>query len=221
MARRRGRRTPRRSPRAPDATYLVDGGAIPFFWAPLLADLAIKQWVEPRSTPLWFDPDEGGAPSEDARDLPAWTVTAGALALGAVIVADRGDPDRWDHTKGLAESLATTGLATGLLKIGFGRHRPDRDPMDDSDDGRRSFPSGHTSRSAAALTYVGLYAGAHLLEDEPAGWQVAAYAGLAAVQAAICVERVAHKRHHPGDTIAGTVLGAAISAAFFVWQERR
>lgn len=208
-----------------DASYLVDGGAVPLLWLPLAGSLVLSRWPEARRTPLGFDHDEGGAPSQRADELPAWVITAGAGVLG-VSMALGDDPSRHHHLKGLAQSLATTALVTKLGKAGFGRHRPDYDPLEPGDGGRRSFPSGHSAQAAAAAMYAGLYLRHHVFAElRPAGtlpwWEAATYGGLAALAGGVAYERVARDRHHASDVIAGGLIGAGTAFAIFTWQERR
>lgn len=208
-----------------DGWYFLDGGAVPLFWLPLAGALFVDQAVSPRPTPLGFDPDEGGAPSQRDREWPGWTVTAGVAVLGTVILIDD-EPSRWYHLKGFAQSVATTSLATKLLKASFGRHRPDRDAAANTSDGHRSFPSGHASESATALTYFALYLRGHGFDRwrEPGTvtwWEVATYAGLGVVAAGVSAERVVRDRHHVSDVVAGAALGAGTAAAIYWFQERR
>jgi membrane-associated phospholipid phosphatase len=207
-------------------SYLIDGGAIPLFWMPAIGSLVLSRWPEARDTPLGFDHDEGGAPSEIDEELPAWTIAAATGVLGVSILAGD-DPSRYHHVKGLAETTATATLAVKLGKVAFGRHRPDYDPREPGDGGRRSFPSGHATHAAAAAMYAGLYLRYHVFDDlRPDGstlpwWEGATYVGLAALVGGIAYERVDHNRHHKTDVLAGTLLGAGTAIAIFAYQERR
>jgi hypothetical protein len=203
-----------------DPSYLVDGGALPFLWLPLAASFAIDRYWEPRESPLGFSAREGGATSQRADEVHgAWvSVGAGAAAL-AVAVA--GDDSRWFHLKGFAQSVAVTSLLTASAKRLFGRHRPDYDGSDATD--ATSFPSGHASQTAAALTYLGLFLDQHVFERHAGTpwFEVASYLGLGALAVGVPAERVLRKRHHLSDVVAGSLLGAASSVGFFVFQERR
>jgi membrane-associated phospholipid phosphatase len=202
----------------PTPSYLVDGGAIPFLWLPALIGMAVSKWMDPRPEPLWFDADEGGLPPDDTVEVPDAAITVSALAIG-VAIAGRGDESRWFHVKGLAQGLEVTTLAVKLSKNPFGRHRPDRDPDADTADSHRSFVSGHASRSAATLTYLGLYLHQHVLERPST--RALVWTGLAVLQLAVSTERVIRRRHHVTDVIAGSVLGAATATIFYLWQEQR
>jgi membrane-associated phospholipid phosphatase len=208
-----------------ELSYLWDGGVVPFVYGTYLARYALEQAAEPPDQPRFFSADEGGEPSMKSRELPGMVVTAGSAIFGATIALDD-NPSRWFHLKGFAQGMATTAFLTGIGKNMVGRRRPDYDPTSIEEDGRRSFPSGHSSQALAAATYFGLYMYQHGFDRwrEPGTmpwWEGATYVGIAALAIAVPVERVLHNRHHATDALAGSVLGAATSAAFFVYQERR
>jgi membrane-associated phospholipid phosphatase len=208
-----------------ELSYLWDGGAVPFLYGTFAARIALEKMAEPPDSPRFFSADEGYKTSHKSRELPSVVVTAGAAVFGATIALDDNE-SRWFHLKGFAQGLATTALLTSVGKNAIGRHRPDYDPTSDEGDGNRSFPSGHASQALAAATYFGLYMYQHGFDRwrEPGTmpwWEGATYAGIAALAIAVPVERVVHNRHHATDALAGSVLGAATSAAFFVYQERR
>ena len=209
-----------------DASYLVDGGALPLFWIPLAGSLVINRWVDPRGEPLLFNKSEGGATSQRSDELPGWATTAGAAAMAATILVD-GDSSRWYHLKGFGEAVVTTSFLTASAKRIFGRRRPDYvGSSRDSYDGQKSFPSGHASQTAAAVTYFALYLHQHGFDrwrgdGELPWWEIGAYATLGAIAIAVPAERVWHKRHHLSDVVAGSLLGAAVSTGIFLWQEHR
>jgi len=209
-----------------DASYLFDGGAVPFFWVPLAGSLVINRWIDPRPEPFLFNQGEGGASSLRGSEVPGWVVSAGAGLAAATILVD-GDDSRWFHLKGFGEAIVTTSFLTASAKRIFGRHRPDYDGGDAAEyDGQKSFPSGHASQSAAAITYLALYLHAHVFDGwrepgETPWWEVTSYATLGALALAVPAERVLHKRHHLSDVVAGSLLGAAVSTGFFLWQEHR
>lgn len=208
-----------------DASYYWDGGALPFFWAALGADYALRGWGIPRETPLLFDADEGGQPRA-SWEIPNWAVRAGAGAVGLAIALG-GAGAEWYHVKGLAESVVTAGLVTTTLKLTFGRHRPDYVPGDTARKGRKSFPSGHATTLFVMATYSALYLREHVFDRvrDPgslvAPVEALAYAGIAAGATVLSLERVYHNRHHATDVLAGAAVGAATSIAFFLYQEHR
>jgi membrane-associated phospholipid phosphatase len=204
-------------------SYLWDGGAVPFFWGALAARIALDKSTDPPEAPRLFSHDEGGA-AKASWEVPGWVVTGmGVGAGGAMLLGD--DPARWYHAKGLAQSLATGSLVTGLLKTTFGRHRPDW-IAGDGHGQRRSFPSGHTTQAFAIAAYSILYLRAHVFDryrgdrDLP-WWEAATYGGIALGAVAVGGERVLHNRHHLTDVGVGALLGTATSTLFFMYQEGR
>jgi membrane-associated phospholipid phosphatase len=208
-----------------DASYFWNGGALPFFWGALGTDLAFRKWVAPRGTPLLFSTEEGGQPKA-AWEVPAWALRAGVGAVGlSIALGDAGA--EWYHVKGLAESMATAGLATTALKLAFGRRRPDYVLGDLAPNGRSSFPSGHATTAFVVATYSALYLREHVFDRvrDPGlpvvPVEVLAYAGIAAGATVLSLERTYHNRHHAADLLAGGAIGAATSIAFFFYQEHR
>jgi membrane-associated phospholipid phosphatase len=208
-----------------EPSYLLDGGALPFLWAPAIGTLLVDKYLEPRSEPLWFSSEEGGAASKRSQEIPGAALSIGGLAVvGAIALGD--DPSRFYHAKGMAQSIVTSGFITVTAKRLFGRHRPDHDATTSLSSENRSFPSGHTTRALSTLVYAGLYLRYHGFDQwrEPGTlpwWEVASYAGLGGLAVVLGGERVYHNRHHASDVIAGGLLGAASSLAFFYYQERR
>jgi membrane-associated phospholipid phosphatase len=207
---------------SPGAEYLYDGGAIPFFWGALAGRLAIDVWLRPPPKPRWlFHGDVVGLPEAD-WELPGWVVTAtgGAVATGILL----GDDDaRWNHAKGLAQTLATGAVLTAALKVTFGRHRPDYQGAGRGRFGgeSRSFLSGHSVQAFEIATYSVLYLRAYGLEGSSRWMRGAAFAGIYAGAALVAAERVLHHRHHLSDVIAGSLLGTALAVAFYTYQESR
>jgi hypothetical protein len=208
-----------------ELSYLWDGGAVPFLYGSLAARWALESEIAPPAEPRMFAASEGGATSRKSQELPGAVVTVGGALLGLTIALDH-DESRWFHVKGMAEAMATTTLLTGIGKVSFGRHRPDYDAANPTVDGRRSFPSGHSSQAFAAATYVAIYLRGHAFDRWRAPgtlpwWEITTYAAIGGLAVAVPIERVYHHRHHATDALAGSVLGAATSAAFYVWHEHR
>jgi membrane-associated phospholipid phosphatase len=206
----------------PSLSYLWTDGAIPFLWVALGARVVIDKYVAPRDTPLLFSSGEGGAASYP-WEVPGWTVSLTAGVVGALMASGK-DPAKWHHIKGLAESLATGALLTGVLKPAFGRHRPGWNPVTDTEGDRRSFPSGHATQAFAIATYTALYLRGHTFArfrdgNELPAYEVVTYAGLAVAATAVSAERVIHHRHHISDVAAGAALGTLTSVVFYHYQE--
>jgi membrane-associated phospholipid phosphatase len=207
-----------------DLSYLWDGGAIPFIWAPLAGRIFLDKYTTPRDSPMMFPSSEGGAHKSD-WEIPGYAVTAlgGASALGMIL---SGDPSRMYHVKGLAQSLTTGVFMTGATKVLVGRHRPDWSEERNSDGSRRSFPSGHATQAFAIATYTALYLRGHVFDkyrgDRVLPWyEAATYTGLALGATALAGERVLHNRHHLSDVIVGGLVGTATSALFYWYQDGR
>lgn len=206
----------------PGWSYLYDGGAIPFFWTAIGARLAIDTWLRPPATPrFWFLEDVTGLPPASWEN-PGWTVTAaGAGVIGLMALGD--DDARWNHAKGLAETLATGAALTAAIKVTFGRRRPDYVPDSTSRFGgdTRSFLSGHSTQAFEIATYSILYLHEHGFADDFRWTHGLAYAGIATGATLIAAERVYHHRHHLSDVLAGSTFGTALAIAFFAYQESR
>ncbi len=217
-------REPRALP-APGWSYLYDGGAIPLVYGSAALALSIDLWVEPRSTPLWFDPNEGGAEYR-GDTVPGWTLPVGAGAIALSLALDH-DDSHWYHLKGFLESALTVLAVTRTTKVAFGRHRPDYDLTGDNPaSARRSFFSGHASDTLTYTTYLGLYLRYHTFSRLRGGrwlpwWEGLTYAGLAGVAFYVPASRVWDHRHHLSDVLVGAGVGAGASAVLFWWQERR
>lgn len=207
---------------SPGPEYLIDGGALPFFWGALGARLAIDRWLRPPPEPRWFSLTDGGKPEAD-WEVPGWLVTtSGGAVATAMLLGD--SPARWNHAKGLAQTLATGSVITAILKVSFGRRRPDyQGPGLGKFGGEsRSFLSGHSTQAFEIATYSVLYLRDHGFSDGTSGfWRGAAYAGIFTTSALVAAERVYHHRHHVSDVVAGSILGTAIAVAFYSYQESR
>lgn len=108
----------------------------------------------------------------------------------------------------VAESVAVTGALTELLKFSTARQRPyahypsTSAPAVDSQ-ANLSFPSGHSSITAAAGTSAAMLA---TLEDSPAAPWLWGAAGVLTFTAGML--RMVAEEHYFSDTVAGAVLGA-------------
>lgn len=207
-----------------DLSYLIDGGAIPFIWAPLAGRLYLDMYTTPRDSPMMFSSSEGGADKAD-WEIPGYAVTAlgGASALGMIL---SGDKSRMYHVKGLAQSLTTGVFMTGATKVLVGRHRPDWAAERNTDGSRRSFPSGHATQAFAIATYTALYLRGHVFDKYRGDkvlpwWEAATYTGIALGATALAGERVLHNRHHLTDVVVGGLVGTATSALFYWYQDSR
>ena len=154
-----------------------------------------------------------------------WLVLTAALPLATVGIAQAGGPawhDVHHATLGLGEALGVTLLLTGLLKVSVGRLRPDflarcqpdanlnctGDP-DEVLEGRRSFPSGHTSLSFAGATYMSMYLWGKLspLKGLHWLWKIPVLMLPMAGAAVVAWSRIYDHRHHWEDVVGGSLIG--------------
>jgi undecaprenyl-diphosphatase len=124
---------------------------------------------------------------------------AGAWWVWAKI--DR-DSERLAVSEALIRSVAYSGLSTLALKAVFRRTRPGTEPQqwfayDQAFDLSDSFPSGHSAVAVSTATTLVL----SYPEERWLPWVAFPLAGLA------CWERLANDQHHPGDVVAGALLG--------------
>jgi membrane-associated phospholipid phosphatase len=207
-----------------DLSYLVDGGALPFFWGAMAGRLALDKWAPARESPLFFSSGEGGA-NESSWEVPGLVVSGLGVATGGLMLLG-GDESRMYHVKGLAEALMTGCLVTGAIKVVVGRHRPDWSEDNNSESERRSFPSGHSTQAFAIATYAILYLRGHVFDTRRGNsvlpwWELATYAGIGLGAATVAGERVFHNRHNLSDVAIGGLLGTASSTLFYMYQNRR
>jgi membrane-associated phospholipid phosphatase len=209
---------------AGERPHLLDTEAMLFIWLPLGSAIAIDT-VPPRSTPLGFDPDEGGKEAKRDYEIPQLSITVGGAAIvGAIALGN--DPSRGYHAKGMLESMATSALITTATKVVVGRHRPDFVEGSTDPDERKSFPSGHTTRAFSVVAYTALWLRYHGFDRwrEPGtlpSWEALTYVGLGGLAIGFAGERVERHRHNKSDVAVGGFVGAASSIAFFYWQEHR
>lgn len=146
-----------------------------------------------------------------AQDWSDRLRTASSVAYFTTVLLTPG-PDEagpWirDKAQGLAVGLgaiATTGLATGVLKRGIGRERP-------NGENDESFPSGHTSHSAVL---TGLARDNLGYADASPVTRTALNAGLDLLTVGTAWARVEAGAHFPSDTLVGIALGSLVSRVF-------
>jgi membrane-associated phospholipid phosphatase len=103
--------------------------------------------------------------------------------------------------------MVVTSLMTTVLKLQFGRRRPDwQDQIDLLSS--KSFPSGHAS-SSAALASVLIVLVWTLVPSLAMRW--AATVALVLMWLVVCLDRVLLGRHFPTDVMAGSFLGVAVT----------
>lgn len=141
----------------------------------------------------------------------------------------------------LAASLLITGAVTNTIKLGVGRPRPnfvarcwpDGAPVAfDADgvpacapgavgplEGRKSFPSGHSSWSASGLGFLSFWAAGKLRVWSAAAaghpWRLVVSSLPAALAVAIAISRIQDYWHHATDVMAGLAIGTTIAYATY------
>jgi undecaprenyl-diphosphatase len=162
--------------------------------------------------PLWVE--------ELARDVTALG-SAGILTFFTIAAAGflllQG---KWRATLFVVGGVAGGALLTLLLKVGFGRPRPDLVPHHVSV-ATASFPSGHAMLSAVAYLTLGALL-ARL--EQPLGVKAYVLALAIFTSVAVGVSRVYLGVHWPSDVLAGWVVGAVWASAWWslvLWLQDR
>jgi hypothetical protein len=188
----------------------VNAALSPETWGPVAGALAlqaghmdrrISDWASDNN-PVFGSKDNAGKWSDYMRDA------SGVVYFITVLATPSGDDTHeWliAKAKGLAIGLVAsevTGGGTSLLKRAAGRTRPDG-----SNDA--SFPSGHSSSSAAFATLSRRNLEMIPMSD---GGRIAADIGIAGLAAGTGWARVEANKHYPSDVLVGYALGHFFSA---------
>jgi membrane-associated phospholipid phosphatase len=152
-------------------------------------------------------PLDGDDPNNLDDALPAAVMLAGTWLLAGVV----DEPGAWREVGSMIEATAFTLVSSEVLKLSFGRRRPNEttDPDQWFESGS-SFPSGHTSIAFAIGTVLAESG------DDRYRWtrRFLGY-GLAGATAYL---RLDHNQHWASDVAAGAALG--LSTARFVMNRR-
>ena len=190
----------------------ADAARDPWVWAPLLGaaafqvehmDRKLSGWARGH-TPVFGTTQDAVRWSNDLR-------SASAIACGLTIfLAPGGDsPSEWVRARGqvLMVDLAAVG-ATSLMTLGL-KDAADRERPNAASN--TSFPSGHSSASAA-YTRLAM----ENLESMPLGRTSRRWldGGLAALTAGTAWARVEAGAHFPSDVLAGVALGNFLADFF-------
>ncbi|MSP92717.1 MAG: phosphatase PAP2 family protein [Myxococcales bacterium] len=170
----------------------------------------------------WLGLQEGLAANSDARHLHDVLVGLGDSMATTLFVTEilkyefgRLRPDFQDRvrrhycTTQKSVEISCTGAEVPL----------DADPAKADKvfaDGRRSFPSGHSSTSFVLATYAGLVTGGHLVWGERATPTtrmvgIALQATVLGLAGFVVWSRVDDGRHNPTDVLAGSLIGVAMA----------
>jgi membrane-associated phospholipid phosphatase len=128
---------------------------------------------------------------------------------------------------GLIEAQAVTLLLTEALKLAAGEYRPDYisiidngEPAKVVKDAQQSFPSGHSSLSFCAMSYLAMWLAANLGVFAKRGggemWKSLLSLLPLVVSFFVAISRVDNYRHNFIDITAGGLLGAAFGVYFWL-----
>ncbi len=161
----------------------------------ITAMLAMRVETSPRWLILFMQ-----AVSWIGGGLPRWGIV---ILLCVLVWRWRGE--RWAVAFGGASLLSN--LASTLLKIAFGRQRPDLSPHLDHV-ASASYPSGHATSAAVVYLLLALLV--------PPRWRFAAWVLAAMMIVLTGFSRILLGVHWASDVIGGTLLGASF-ALFAAW----
>lgn len=154
------------------------------------------------------------------------SVSVPLLTFGVAQIALRSGHNFHHAALGLMENLALTFFFTNLLKNAIGRHRPDflarcqpnarlecQGEVSEVAEGRRSFPSGHTSMLFAGGVYTMLYLWGTLkpLRGPGTFWKVPLLLLPITAATLASITRLHDNRHHWEDVVVGALLGSAFA----------
>lgn len=124
----------------------------------------------------------------------------GGLYVGGWVLEERAL--REAAVEAAAASIVAAGVVTPILKVAFGRHRPNEGlgPYElDPFGGKKSFPSGHTTQAFALMSVLA----AHSPHPE---LDVLLYG----IAAGVGVARIYHDDHFLTDVLAGAAIGTVV-----------
>jgi len=206
-------------------SYLLDWGLSLLI---LVIGLAITE--EAISPPHMFLPDDD---KEFAYPLLSDTVPVWLLIILSLVFPTflfvlaqavfRSTHDLHNAVLGLLETITFTMTWTDIIKVSAGRYRPDYlarvQQQNDVVDGRKSFPSGHSSLSFCAMTYLSLYLAGKLglfRRQGGAVWKAVIAMLPLSLSVFVAVSRTRDYHHHFSDILGGAVIGVALALFFYV-----
>jgi len=120
---------------------------------------------------------------------------------------------------GLFVALSLTNAATSALKTAAGRYRPNFINAGETNDGRYSFPSGHSSNSFCGFVFLILYlCGKFQVFRSSHFYKALPILSLLTVPFFISLSRTIDYHHHFSDIIGGALIGTGFSFfAYFLY----
>ncbi|KAL6066522.1 Diacylglycerol pyrophosphate phosphatase 1 [Balamuthia mandrillaris] len=201
-----------------DRSYLYDWGALVF--VALVESILTNFVIEPYKR---FEPKDDPSLSYPLHKsiVPTWLLMLWSFLVPLTIFAvyqllvRRSRHDLHHACLGLFTALTLTLFLTDFLKLCAGRLRPnwlalEGDSESSFQDGRKSFPSGHSSLSFASMVFLSLYLCGKLgvfRKTDGAVWKL--MLGFLPLLAAcfIGISRTRDYHHHFSDVLAGAVIG--------------
>ena len=163
------------------------------------------------------------------RALGAEEVESGGEkgARGGWVVRERWsdvDRDVWDEKPRRGDSAGFRGAMLARRRSSVGERRGPRCSGDDDvvQQGRKSFPSGHTSMSFSGFVYCSLYLAAWLRigrEEGRAWWKLCVVLAPTVLALFVGLTRIHDYWHHWEDVVVGALLGTAFACAS--WMHKR
>ncbi|PJF16821.1 hypothetical protein PSACC_03397 [Paramicrosporidium saccamoebae] len=188
--------------------------------------------IPPFERIVWRDDRSIMFPHVESEIIPHWAVPIFALIIPLILITGWLGIRQFRNRKllvvylGLLLSLLITVQLTTLIKPMVGRPRPDflarcdpdpsilskvvcRGPIKLVHEGRRSFPSGHTSASFGGLGYAGFFLAGQLGVFDGEGHVYKLVVSMLPFLLAGCVglTRIIDYRHHWQDVLAGAIIG--------------
>eukprot|EP00761_Pharyngomonas_kirbyi_P003029 gb/GECH01003033.1/.p1 GENE.gb/GECH01003033.1/~~gb/GECH01003033.1/.p1 ORF type:complete len:296 (+),score=37.66 gb/GECH01003033.1/:1-888(+) len=216
-------------------SYIID-------WVLLLVSLIILIIME-TAIPPWsgrsFNPSDPALSFPlQSSIFPTWSLILIAFVTPIIVITImqiwvKSGHDFHHAILSLLEAFLINGLITNTFKLLVGRYRPDWiercDPNDSGicqssntseiADGRKSFPSGHSSVSFCGMTFLSLYLAGklHLMSRHGGEFWKAVIVGIPEMIAGfVAVSRTMDYHHHFSDIIAGTLIGISCSVVFYL-----